>query len=359
MNRPQPLITVGIPTHNRRALLREAVESVRKQSLYQSEPDAVEIVIVDDASDDATPEVGRALAAADPRIRYLRNEENMGQARCWRRIAESARARYIKYLHDDDLFFPDCLDAFATAARAYPSATLLACLSVPFFRSDDILIPPPMLYAPPALIPGRTMLRYLLAWTNMIGCPTNVMYRAETLRQVMGVWETTANTVHIQDFAPMVRVLEHGDFFCINRALVAVRVHAQQMTSATTARQKWEQQRVAVFDVARALGQTELLVREAEMQSARQAVPLGFGALYSGQFSDAFFLLRRWWDSPERGRALRLAMAMNLKSALPFQRQRTAIKRMVLRQRPRVGREPARQFRFRGMEQTWRELGVL
>jgi hypothetical protein len=97
----------------------------------------------------------------------------------------------------------------------------------------------------------------------------------------------------------------------------------------------------------------------AEMQSARQAIPLGFNALYGGRYADARYLFRRWLDSPKRWPALRLALAMNLKSALPFQRQRTAIKRIVLRRRPRELHEPARRFRFAGMEQTWRKLGVL
>ena len=63
-----PRVSVIIPTHNRAGLLREAVESVLAQTVHDWE-----LIVVDDASTDETPDVVRALML-DGRIRSVRQD---------------------------------------------------------------------------------------------------------------------------------------------------------------------------------------------------------------------------------------------------------------------------------------------
>lgn len=90
-----PLVSVIIPTHNRAALLREAIESVLSVDRHGF---TLEILVVDDASTDNTPEV----AAGFP-VRYL-HSTGVGAARARNVGIASARGDYIAFLDDDDLW---------------------------------------------------------------------------------------------------------------------------------------------------------------------------------------------------------------------------------------------------------------
>jgi hypothetical protein len=87
-----------MPVYNGAAHLAEALESVLCQTYAN-----LEVVISDNASDDATPEIARRFAEADPRIRYLRNSTNIGLLPNFRRARDEARGKYFGWLDHDDL----------------------------------------------------------------------------------------------------------------------------------------------------------------------------------------------------------------------------------------------------------------
>jgi glycosyltransferase involved in cell wall biosynthesis len=98
---PRPLVTVAISTYNRAAgYLREAYASALAQTY---EP--LEIVVVDNASTDATAEL--IAAAGDPRVRYVRNEKNIGANGNFNACLQHARGTWFLLLHDDDRIDPD------------------------------------------------------------------------------------------------------------------------------------------------------------------------------------------------------------------------------------------------------------
>ncbi|PZT69362.1 glycosyltransferase family 2 protein [Streptomyces sp. SW4] len=93
-----PDVTVTVIVYNDAGRLPRAVASVRRQTHAN-----IEIVISDDHSTDATPEVARRLAAEDPRIVYLRLDENSGGCSAPRnRALEIAEAPYLMFLDSDD-----------------------------------------------------------------------------------------------------------------------------------------------------------------------------------------------------------------------------------------------------------------
>lgn len=97
-----PLISVIIPTYNRRGYIVESVESVLRQSFSD-----FEILVVDDGSTDGTEEAVRPYA---DRIRYLR-QENRGAAAARNRGIREALGRYIAFMDSDDLSAPHHLQA--------------------------------------------------------------------------------------------------------------------------------------------------------------------------------------------------------------------------------------------------------
>lgn len=112
-----PLFSICIPTFNRREMLCQAIRSAINQTY-----DNIEVVISDNASDDGTSEAVRALA--DPRIRYFRNDTNIGGAGNWERCVHLARGQFFSWLQDDDLLLPHFV---STAVRALRSTEAACC----------------------------------------------------------------------------------------------------------------------------------------------------------------------------------------------------------------------------------------
>lgn len=98
-----PLVSVILPTHNRAAQLPRAIRSV----LAQTYPN-LELIVVDDASTDATPDVVGGFQ--DPRLRYLRLPHNRRAAAARNVGIREARGALISFLDDDDWWLTQKLE---------------------------------------------------------------------------------------------------------------------------------------------------------------------------------------------------------------------------------------------------------
>ncbi|WP_336338729.1 glycosyltransferase family 2 protein [Haloarcula brevis] len=96
----EPLVSAVIPTYNRAEYVGGAVESALHQTY-----DRVEVVVVNDGSTDATPEVLAEYADYD-RVRVLHNDRNRGIPYTMNRGIEAARGEYIGVFGDDDRWRP-------------------------------------------------------------------------------------------------------------------------------------------------------------------------------------------------------------------------------------------------------------
>lgn len=114
-----PTATVVIPSYNYARFLPAAVASALDQPGC-----AVDIVVVDDASTDATPQVSEALAA-DPRVRVLRNPRNLGHVATFNRGLAEARGELLVRLDADDLLAPGALSRAAALVEEHPDVSLV------------------------------------------------------------------------------------------------------------------------------------------------------------------------------------------------------------------------------------------
>jgi glycosyltransferase involved in cell wall biosynthesis len=110
-----PSVTVVIATHNRLDLFREAVASVIGQQAV-----TWQLVVVDDASTDGTPEWLGGIE--DPRITSLRSETPVERSVARNRGLEKAAAPFVLFLDDDDLLVPSALRLLAEALERAPDA---------------------------------------------------------------------------------------------------------------------------------------------------------------------------------------------------------------------------------------------
>jgi glycosyltransferase involved in cell wall biosynthesis len=95
------MISVIIPTYNRRRLLEQALGSVLDQTLSPAE-----IIVADDGSSDGTPAWLAARAAENPRLRHLPLEHRGCPGRARNAGARAARGKYLAFLDSDDLWEP-------------------------------------------------------------------------------------------------------------------------------------------------------------------------------------------------------------------------------------------------------------
>ena len=97
---PRPLVSVVIPVHNRGNLLRRAVASVQSQIV-----DEWELIVVDDGSDEELAPLLETFA--DPRISYVRLDENRGAPVARNIGARHARGSFLTFLDSDDEMLPE------------------------------------------------------------------------------------------------------------------------------------------------------------------------------------------------------------------------------------------------------------
>ena len=121
------LITVGLPVYNSERYVRQSLDSL----LAQTFRDFV-LIISDNASTDGTAQICQQYAALDKRVKYFRNETNIGNPRNINRVAELTESRYLKWSTADDFWQPsfleqalEVLERDETIALCYPQAVLV------------------------------------------------------------------------------------------------------------------------------------------------------------------------------------------------------------------------------------------
>ncbi len=105
-----PFFSVCIPTYNSSQFIAYAIESVLEQTCGD-----FELLIQDDMSSDNTADIIKQFA--DPRIRYSRNDENLGIFGNLNVLCEKARGKYIKVLCADDMLARHCLQTIQNVVR--------------------------------------------------------------------------------------------------------------------------------------------------------------------------------------------------------------------------------------------------
>jgi glycosyltransferase involved in cell wall biosynthesis len=117
---PSPLVSVLIPAYDAAGSIAGAIAAAREQTLRD-----LEIVVVDDASRDATAAIAYRAAAADPRVRVVRRAQNGGASAARNTGIDVARGRWIALLDADDGMEPQRLAQLTALAEAR-GADLLA-----------------------------------------------------------------------------------------------------------------------------------------------------------------------------------------------------------------------------------------
>lgn len=106
MAKPDPTITVILCSNNGRETIAQALDSVARQTLDQSQ---YEVIVVDDGSTDGTSQVASQYASNHQNYQCIRTETNQGLVAACNLGLASASGKYVIRLDDDDEFEPEIL----------------------------------------------------------------------------------------------------------------------------------------------------------------------------------------------------------------------------------------------------------
>jgi hypothetical protein len=176
-----PLVSIGLPVYNAARYLREALDSL----LGQDYPH-LELIVSDNASEDATEDICRAYAQRDARLRYYRNSRNMGMVWNFNRVFELARGEYFMWAANDDLRDARYVSECVAALQKRPEAVLCST-GIRFIDEDgnEIHEPPSVVGIRPVGKTARERLGQVVSamhWTDLYS-----LMRSDDLRKTRGV----------------------------------------------------------------------------------------------------------------------------------------------------------------------------
>lgn len=212
--------------------LRAAVESVLRQTARD-----FELVVVDDGSTDATPDILDGVG--DLRLRVLRNDRSQGLASALNRGLDEARGRYVARLDADDLAFHDRLARQVSALRARPQLAVVGSAVIEL-RTDGS--------------PGRTHVMpcgpVAVRWHALFSSPffhPSVLLDRELLEREGLRYDTAL--AESEDYELWSRLLAVADGDNLPEPLLAYRLHPGQASQRRRDVQRELQREVALGQI--------------------------------------------------------------------------------------------------------------
>jgi glycosyltransferase involved in cell wall biosynthesis len=219
-------MSIGLAVYNGEEFLAEAIDSILAQTFTD-----FELIISDNASTDRTAEIAKEYAARDPRIRYSRNDTNIGGANNENLTVELATGTYFRLAAHDDVCAPTLLEKCLAALEANPDAVLAYTKIVAIDGHGDVMHETWLRRG----LSARPSTRFReLAFKDHSCEPTYGLMRLETLRRTR-LQENYVNS----DRALLCELALMGRFVEIPEPLFFKRFHAKNVYVDTRARLAW------------------------------------------------------------------------------------------------------------------------
>ena len=208
-----PLISVVINAYNAAPYFAECLDSVLGQTLED-----FEVIVVDDASTDATGEIAEQYARRDPRVRVFHNERNLGIPTTINRALSHARGEFIAKMDADDVTVPERFAAQVAHLRAHPEVVMVGSWWVrigPDGRELGAQRPRPS---------NRRLAQQMRKRCVLVH--TSVMVRGDLMRR-LGYREFFR---YAQDYDLFLRLCDHGEIAMLPQVLAKQRLNYEGVT---------------------------------------------------------------------------------------------------------------------------------
>lgn len=219
-----PFFTIAVTTFDRWELLNQALSSVLSQTFSDFE------VII--GNDNPTREItARALAIADPRIRFVNHPKNLGEFENMNTLLHMSRGSYFTWIADDDIYAPDFLQRVREALQAHNFPTCVFT-SFQLIRETEVVDSIRKLSGEVKLLSGREFLRlYLAREIETIG--TMGVCKTDYLRKWGGLEDTSADGAGLYcEYVQMLRASTQEKICYIDSPLMYFRVHDKSWSAS-------------------------------------------------------------------------------------------------------------------------------
>jgi len=217
------LVSVIIPAFNAAGEIRQTLNSVLAQT-YR----AIEVIVVDDGSSDATSAIVEEFVTRDARFQLVR-QSNMGVGAARNSAIRKARGKYIASLDADDFWFPEKLEKQVACMEQHGNETgLVYCWSALIDKHGECVG-----ISDPYTVEGR--LRHALVLRNIVANASVPLFRAAALESV-GLYLTRAEQGGAQgceDWDLSLRIAEIFSIRVVPEYLVAYRQTSSSMSFKT------------------------------------------------------------------------------------------------------------------------------
>lgn len=254
----QPLVSICIPTYNGQEFLVDCLQSAVEQTYKNTE-----ILISDDGSKDGTLEIVARFRRQHPHLRLVKNEGGGGMVNNWNNCILSARGEWIKFLFQDDVLQPACVEKMIAACTAH-NVQVGLCRRT-FIVQDDIPKPVRNFFRYRVILPERVFenLTYIaperlarevaeVLPENILGEPTCYLFHKDIFGQI-GFFHSDYRQLVDMDLLLRAALLKGIAF--VSEPLAEFRVHGKSETTANHKKEKEAQLRT----IAANTGDTILL----------------------------------------------------------------------------------------------------
>ncbi|MEG4518252.1 MULTISPECIES: glycosyltransferase [unclassified Microcoleus] len=232
----QPLVSICIPTYNGAAFIGEAIQS----ALAQTYPN-IELIISDDGSTDATVAIAQSFQSQTSLDFRIVLHRNYGLSQNWNFCISQAKGQYIKFLFQDDLLAPECIDKMVALAQQHPEIgmvfsprgiTIADNESNPILRgaSQSIKDLHKSWSNLKSIQPGKELLadtNCLSNPINKIGEPSTVLIAARVFEEI-GLFDSGLS--QYVDLDMWWRIMGNYHIGFVDEKLSSLRIHPEQQT---------------------------------------------------------------------------------------------------------------------------------
>ena len=207
-----PLVSIGLPIYNEEEHLAQALDSLLGQD-YEN----IEVIISDNASTDRTPQICAEYAVRDQRVRYHRNEANIGGINNFNRVFELARGEFFMWAAGHDVRHPTQVSC-CLKVLLEDSSIILCYSQVVWVNDEGQPLEQIHEYLDTRGLPDKITRLNVVLWGLQGGFPIYGVFRTDALKQT-----SVYTSVISPDMSLLIELAMIGKFAYIPEPLFKLR----------------------------------------------------------------------------------------------------------------------------------------